>query len=157
MTKFHRLEIAERQLETAVALFLSGLDLSSVITLAGAASGILDELVARAGKEPFVDYARRVHRDLIGHIPKRQAYAHRIEKRLGITDHKHLSKDDEPTIEIDLEAKSAEALARAIADFTTLKGKEEPFVQAFLQWLWENWDGPSMMKKFLSMPDRLKP
>jgi hypothetical protein len=42
-------------------MFLEGRDRSSVITLAGAASGIFDELVRSSGRETFLDYARRVH------------------------------------------------------------------------------------------------
>lgn len=55
--RIHKSDIAKSQLETAVWLLLDGRDRSSVITLAGAASGILDRLVRNAGKEPFVDYA----------------------------------------------------------------------------------------------------
>lgn len=43
--------IAKVQLETAVLLFLNNRDCSSVFTLAGAASGILDRLARNAGKE----------------------------------------------------------------------------------------------------------
>ena len=49
--KVHKGDIAKFQLETAVRLFLTGKDRSSVITLAGAASGILGTLVRNAGKD----------------------------------------------------------------------------------------------------------
>ena len=71
--KIHKGDIARNQLETAVRLFLNERDRSSVITLAGAATGILDTLVRNSGREPFVDYARRVHRELVGHTPKRHS------------------------------------------------------------------------------------
>src|SRR4030042_200584 len=100
-TRFHKSEIARCQLETAVRLFLSGRDRSSVITLAGASSGILDRLVRNAGMEPFVDYACRVCRELRGHTPKRRSYSHHIDKTLGVIAHKHLSKEDSETIELD--------------------------------------------------------
>jgi len=50
MARFYKHDVARFQLQTAVEIFLRGLDRSSVITLAGAASGILDTLVKRAGK-----------------------------------------------------------------------------------------------------------
>jgi hypothetical protein len=59
MPTFHKSDIARTQLETAVDIFLRGLSHHSVITLAGAASGILDGLLLAAGKESFIDYARR--------------------------------------------------------------------------------------------------
>lgn len=157
MPTFHKSEVAKRQLQTAVDIFLRGLDLSSVVTLAGAASGILDALVRRAGKEPFVDYARRVHRELIGTTPKRLSFAHHIEKKLGVTAHKHLAKDDPETIELDLEKQAADALGRAITDYVKLNGQDEPFVKAFLQWAWTNTDGPAQMKKFESVPKKMRP
>lgn len=157
MPRFHKSEIARLQLQTAVDIFLRGLDRSSVITLAGAASGILDTLVKRAGKEPFVDYARRVHHELIGQTPKRKSYSHHIDKRLGVIAHKHLSKDDAETVELDLEKNAADALARAITDYVALNGQDEPFVRAYLQWAWINQNGPEQMEKFASVPAKLRP
>lgn len=156
MQRLHRTDIARRQLETAVELFLQGLDRSSVITLAGAASNVLDSLVRRAGKEPFVDYARRVHDHVVGGTPKRRSYAHHIDVTLGVVAHKHLSPTDADVVELDLEKQAADALARAIADYTTLHGQDEPFVKAYLQWAWVNKDGPTQMEAFKSVPAKLR-
>lgn len=157
MPRFHKSDIAKFQLQTAVGIFLSGMDRSSVITLAGAASGLLDSLVKRTGKEPFVDYARRVHCAIVGHIPKRQSYSHHIDKRLGVIAHKHLGKDEPETVDLDLEKMAADALCRAIADYTMLNGKDEPFVESFLGWAWRNMDGPALMESYQAVPPQLKP
>ncbi|MHB1586804.1 MAG: hypothetical protein ACYCRH_03515 [Acidiferrobacteraceae bacterium] len=157
MARFHKQDVARLQLQTAVDVFLRGLDRSSVITLAGAASGILDALVKRAGKEPFVDYARRVHREIVGYTPKRKSYAHHIDKTLGITAHKHLAEDDPEMVELDLEKNAVDALCRAISDYISLNGQDEPFVKAFLGWTWKNTDGPTLMERFKTVPDRMKP
>jgi len=125
MSRFHKGDIAKTQLQTAVFMFLEGRDRSSVITLAGAASGILDTLVRRSGQEAFLDYAPRVYRDLGGQMPKRSAYLHHINTRLGVIAHKHLWEEDSDTIELDLEQKAADVLCRAIADYITLNGQEE--------------------------------
>lgn len=155
--RLHRTEIAQRQLQTAVELFLQGLDRSSIITLAGAASNVLDTLVRKSGKEPFVDYARRVHDHLVGGTPKRQSYLHHIDTRLGVIAHKHLSPTDPDSVELDLEKQAFDVLARAIADYTTLYGQDEPFVKAYLQWAWVNTDGPGHMEAFKSVPAKLQP
>lgn len=157
MPNFQKCDIARSQLETAVDLFFRGLSHHSVITLAGAASGILSGLVRAAGKETFVDYARRVHAGMKGHMPKRDSYAHHIEKILGISAHKHLSENDTDTIELDLESLAADALARAMADYVTLYGKNEPFVSAYLRWAWVKKDGPRMMEQYEAIPVNMRP
>jgi hypothetical protein len=157
MPRFHKSEIAKHQLQTSVEIFLSGLDLSSVITLAGAAAGILDVLVKCNGKESFVDYARRVHREHVGYTPKRRAYAHHIDKKLGIIAHKHLARNDPEMIELDLEKQATDALARAICDYVVLYGQDEPFVKAYLEWSWNNTDGPALMKRFERVPTKMRP
>lgn len=156
MQKLHRTDIARRQLQTAVELFLQGLDRSSVITLAGAASNVLYSLVRRAGREPFVDYARRVHDHLVGSTPKRQSYSHHLDTKLGVIAHKHLGPKDPNTVELNLEQMAADALARAIADYTTLYGQDEQFIKAYLQWAWLNTDGPAQMEAFKSVPAKLR-
>ncbi len=155
--KVHKSEIVRNQLETAVRLFLNGRDRSSVITLAGAATGILDTLVRNAGHEPFVDYARRVHRELVGHTPKRQSYFHHISKKIGVIVHRHMSKNDPEIVELDLEKMASDALARALADYIKINGQDEPFVKAYFQWAWNNMDGQTLMDEYLKLPENMKP
>jgi hypothetical protein len=157
MSQFEKKEIARLQLQTAVEMFLSGLDRSSVITLAGAASGILDPLVRRTGGEPFVDYARKVHRELRGFMPGRESYSHYIDKKLGVVAHKHLGKGDSETIELDLEKSAFDALARALSDYVCLYGKDEAFVKAFFNWAWKTKDGSTIMTEFKNAPKKLRP
>lgn len=156
-TRFHKSDIAKYQLETAVRLFLSERDRSSVITLAGASSGILDRLVRNAGMEPFVDYACKVYRERFGYTPKRRSYSHHIDKKVGTIVHKHLAEQDSETVELDLEQMAFDALARAFADYVKLYGQDEPFVKAFLTWAWKNKDGQSIMEKFKNIPKKLRP
>jgi hypothetical protein len=155
--RYHKRNIAKSQLQTAVALFLSGRGRSSVITLAGAAGAILDRLVRNEGKEPFVDYACRIHREMAGYMPKRQSYSHHIDKQLGIIAHKHMGQQDSETIDLNLEKMACNALERAVADYVTLNGQEEGFIKAFLQWSWEHKDGPALMEAFKEVPAKLRP
>jgi len=155
--QYHKRDIARWQLETAVRLFLLGMDRSSVITLAGASNTILERIVRNAGKEPFVDYACRVHREMVGFTPKRRSYGHHIDKKLGIIVHKHMGKEDPETVELNLEKMAFDALARTLANYVAINGQEEPFVRAFLNWAWENKDGRALMDEFMKVPERLKP
>ncbi|OGW05964.1 MAG: hypothetical protein A2889_09505 [Nitrospinae bacterium RIFCSPLOWO2_01_FULL_39_10] len=155
-SKYHRAEIASKQLETAVSMFLNGRDRFSVITLAGAASNILSQLVRNQGEEPFIDYSRRVYDALIGFTPPRTKYNKYINERLGINALKHHSAGDATHIELDEEKAAEDAITKAIADYIKIKGQEEPFVKAFLSWAWKNRDGKKMMEDYKNRPTKLK-
>lgn len=155
--RYHKSLIAKCQLETAVFLYLSGRDRSSVISLAGAVATILDRLVMNEGKEPFVDYACRVHREISGSMPKRKSYSHYIDKRLGIIVHKHMGEEDSETVDLDIEKMACEAITRAVADYVNLNGQDEPFIKAFLQWAWQHKGGPALMEAFTKAPKKVKP
>lgn len=155
-TKYHRLEIVARQLETAVVMFLNGRDRFSVITLAGAASNILSQLVRNQGKEPFIDYSIRVHGALIGFTPPRIKYNKHINDKLGINALKHHSAGDATHIELDEERAAEDAIIKAIADYIKIKGQEEPFVRAFLAWTWKHRGGKQIMESYEKIPPKLK-
>jgi hypothetical protein len=146
--KYHKSEIATEQLKTAIFLFLSGRDLSSVITLAGAAGAILERLVRNAGKTPFIDFACNVQNVLGGSTPPRAKYNRYINERFGINPHKHMSADCPDTLEIDLQKSAEDAITKAVADDKTLYGQERDFIKAYLRWAWVNRDGPQVMKDY---------
>ena len=52
--KLHKTEVASRQIDTAIDLFLDGKDYLSVVTLAGASEEIVGSLIARAGKKSMI-------------------------------------------------------------------------------------------------------
>ncbi len=137
--KFHRKEIARSQLQTAISLFLNNVDLSSAITLAGAASNILNQLVRNAGETPFIDFACEVYEfHNKGQTPPREKYNHYMDKLLGISAHKHMSSKCPLTISIDLEKCAPYALTKAVADYITLYGQQESFIKAFLSWSYKH-------------------
>lgn len=117
IVRVHKSEIARCQLDMAVRIFINGKDRSSVITLANAAAAILDRLAQNAGKEAFVDYARRIFREHGGYTPKRQSYFHHIAQRIGAIVHKHLGTNEPDTIDLDLEKMAYDSIARAMADY----------------------------------------
>lgn len=151
--RYHKQDIARAQLETAVQIILDGQHRSSAITLAGAASAILDTLVTRTKKETFVDFARRAYKARMGFTPKRKSYFHHIEKKLGVSAHKHLSQNDPDTVDLDLEKMAIDAVTRAIHDYVTLNGQDDWFVKAFFQYTWIHLDGEKLMKDFNSLDE----
>jgi hypothetical protein len=154
--RYHKRQIASVQLQTAILLFLNGRDLSSVITLAGAAGVILERLVRNEGKRPFIDFACSVADVLSGKTPPRAKYNRYISDRLGINHHKHMSPDCPETIEIDLQESAENAITKAVADYVTLHGQEDDFIKAYLSWTWVYRDGPKIMQDYRNLPEKLK-
>ena len=154
--RYRRLDLAARQLETAVWLFLEGQDPFSAITLAGAASGILMQLVLNAGKQPFADYGRLIAKEHTGVEPRRSKYVRDVNLRFGIDLLKHHSANDLPNIELDEHRAAENAITRALCDYIELCGQEMPFVKAFLQYTWVTRNGPEVMKAYDAQPDRVK-
>jgi hypothetical protein len=155
--RYHRLDLASRQLQTAVALFLRGGDLFSVITLAGAASGLLTQLVINAGKQPFVDYGRLVQSQVFGSAtPSREKYNRQVNDQFGVNALRHHAPTDAPTMDLDERVAAERALIRALVDYIELQGQRDPFVAAFLHWLWVTHDGKKIMSEYESLPKNLK-
>jgi hypothetical protein len=154
--RYLRLDIATRQLETAVWMFLEGKDRFSVITLAGAASAILMRLVLNADKQPFADYGRLVMNERSGSMPAREKYNRRINLLFGIDALKHHAANDPPTLELEEERAAENAIIRAMADYIELRGQDAPFVKAFLQWTWVSRNGPELMRAYEAQPERVK-
>jgi hypothetical protein len=154
--RYSRLDIAARQLETAVWLFLEGKDRFSVITLAGAASGVLTQLVLNAGKQPFADYGRLIVQEHSGALPTRKKYIRRINLLFGVDALKHHAPNDPPTIELKEERAAENAITRSLADYIELCGQDAPFVKAFLQWTWSSRNGPELMKAYDAQSERIK-
>ncbi|HTW39040.1 MAG TPA: hypothetical protein VMD49_10770 [Steroidobacteraceae bacterium] len=154
--RYHKLDLAARQLETAVWMFLESKDRFSVITLAGAASGILMQLVLNAGKLPFADYGRLIIREQSGVMPTREKYNKRVSDLFGINVLKHHAADDPPIVELSEERAAENAIIRALVDYIELRGQDAPFVKAFLQYTWVARNGPEVMKAYNAQPERVK-
>jgi hypothetical protein len=157
LEKFHRKEIVKKQLETAVKLFLNKTDLSSVITLSGAAANVLSQLIKNADKESFLDYARGIYNRFKKSTPAREKYNHYIDRTLGISSHKHMNKNCSEMVSLDLEQCACDALTRSISDYVVLYGQNELFIKVFLKWSWEK-EGPAikerLIQKFKNMSEK---
>ncbi len=116
----HKLDVAVKQLETAIDLFVDRGDYISAITLAGAAEDILGTLVKRKGARPAVD---ELCSSLIAkHVPTadprhiRDKYLNKPRNSL-----KHANRLKEDAIEIEVEAEAISMIARALSNLLTLE------------------------------------
>jgi len=135
---YQRLDLASRQLETAIGLFIGGHDKFSVITLAGAADGLLSQLVANKGEKTFVETLAGESDDSA--TSSRGAMGTHVNRLLFINAVKHMDDGDDGILTLDLFNWAFAAIMIAVADLVTLQGRGVNFVEAFLLWVKQNLD-----------------
>lgn len=64
--KIHKIEIAQRQIDTAIELFLNDKDFVSALTLAGAGEEITGKLLERKGERNMVQKLHSWYQDTTG-------------------------------------------------------------------------------------------
>lgn len=165
-----KLALAERQLETAIGLFVSRRDRISALSLAGAADGILHGLVLKAGKQPFADYALGVSEALAGQTPAKAKFSRHINDQLKINDLKHMDEGGPDEVAFDPDVSALGAILKAIANHKKLVPEHPDFIKAMLQWAWMFWDGEKitenepyvepagqrLMKQYGERPEKIK-
>jgi hypothetical protein len=124
------LEIAHRQIERAVVLFLDDKDYVSALTLAGAAEEILGKLLNKEGKEHWLDSISKGALQALG-FPKKELEtpeALKARKEIAnIANHfkntvKHYN--DDGTIKLLVDVAAAEMIDRAISNYFNLTQRE---------------------------------
>lgn len=130
------LDLAVNQLETAVALFISGHDKFSVVTLAGAADAILSQYVTRQNRKNF----SRLIAEKDNRLDDYKQVGSEINDVLHINALKHLDPGDEEYVDIDdLDACSIAAILKALVNYKILNPvRGMQFIEAFRQYLSSN-------------------
>lgn len=140
MRSHSKFDIAANQLASAIGLFVSDRDKFSAITLAGAADTILSQLLLDQEKENFTDHSRKMEAEETGVLRNRGEHGKAINDVLRINALKHMDKDDDDYVEIDLDECALGAISKAVANYVDLAGREADFIQAFLFWVKLNVD-----------------
>lgn len=124
------LEIAHRQIERAITLFLDDNDFVSALTLAGAAEEILGKLLNKQGREHWLDSISKGALRLLGFSVEELESPEALKSKKGITNHanryknsfKHYNNDGTVTLIVDLAA--AEMIDRAVSNYFDLTQRE---------------------------------
>lgn len=124
------LEIAHRQIERAIVLFIDDKDYVSALTLAGAAEEILGKLLNNEGREHWLDSISKSALRALGFQKKeiQSIEAAKIKKAIAnfANQHKnrikHYNQDGSVTFFTDVAA--AEMIDRAIANYFDLTQRE---------------------------------
>ncbi|ADQ83568.1 hypothetical protein [Methylovorus sp. MP688] len=122
-TRLTALEIAERQLLTALQMWRDG-DFISCITLAGAAEEILGKRMLKLGLEPSFDNIKETIVRFARHFGEADQNINKTVAELmnqTRNELKHYSGDE--SLEFDIKADAEEMLERAISNYTGLTGR----------------------------------
>jgi hypothetical protein len=134
--KLHKKEIAKRQIDAAIELFLAGKDYLSVVTLAGAGEEILGKLLVRHSKKNMVDYLKELDKRLSGGREFRIVNQEINGFRNSL---KHANDETEDEINVVEGREHAIAmLSRSLTNYALFEGSLSKKMEHFLQWLGDN-------------------
>ena len=139
--KYNKIDIAIKQLETALALFLSEKKCFSALTLAGAAEEILGKALKIKGIENSLQaqYKKYSQEGLEWINPPRTwAEFTTYGKNKARNAIKHLSGPDDITFEADIEDEALWMLVRAIDNYNRLGFTPTKIMHEFDEWFYEN-------------------
>ena len=133
---YDKLDIACKQLNTAIDLFFKKTNHYSVITLAGAAEEILGRYMELIGKQSsltgIVKETALVHKHLYGEeLPHKEF---KMRENMARNSIKHLDSDEDLTVTFDSEGEMIGMLVRATDNFYGLEIPETDQVKNFREW-----------------------
>lgn len=131
------IDLAAEQLRSSICLFVTGQDLFSSITLAGAADVLLCRAVEKRGKETFTSHVLKAENAPGKTLPE---MGHEINNMFHINALKHMDGEGDASVTLNLREAAIGAILKALPNYTLLRGKEEDFVKVFLMWIKNNLD-----------------
>jgi hypothetical protein len=134
--KLHKMKIAERQIHTAIDIFLAGNDYLSVVTLAGAGEDILGKLLARHSQKNAVDNLKELDKRISG---GREFKIVNQEINGFRNSLKHANDETEDEMDVAEGQEHAIAmLSRSLHNYNLLEKRLSNKMEQFLQWLRNN-------------------
>ena len=133
----YKTDIAVKQLETAIKLFLERKDYICAITLAGASEEILGKLVERVGKKPAIKSSIESLKTIYSiNISDKEL----ISKHLNFARNtlKHANVTDEDKVELDAQTEAISLILRAIDNLIRLDKSVSYNTPNFFVWLNNN-------------------
>lgn len=134
--KLHKKEIARRQIDTAIDLFLEGKDYLSVVTLAGAGEEIIGKLLKRARRRNMLDHLL----DLDKRISRGREFTVVNQEINGFRNAlKHATDPAEDLVDVAQDKEHAIAmLSRALTNYSALDASLSFKMEQFYAWLQNN-------------------
>jgi hypothetical protein len=141
--KLHKTEIAKREIETAIDLFLSDKDPVSALGLAGAAEDILGGLLRRNGEKSMLENLHDWYQDTTGTNISFGDFA--TNANLARNTLKHANAPGEDEVEI-FRWETVQMLMRALYNWKALGHPPSEQMLEFNRWLKEHKDSYASLK-----------
>lgn len=136
-----RFRLADDQLRTAIGLFVAGADQLAVITLAGAADGILSGLTKMRGKITFTESIFAEDQDVDGVIyASAGQHAKAVNNLFFVNSLKHFDRGESEFVQLRLQEAAVGAILKALANYVSLEEHDRELVLAFRVWIKQNLD-----------------
>jgi hypothetical protein len=131
------LDLATAQLKSSICLFLTGRDLFSSITLAGAADVLLCRIVENRGEENFTEHVQKSEDNS---DKTREDIGKEINDIFHINSLKHMDHKDDISVTMNLRSAAYGAILKTLPNLKIICGLDHDFVKAFLLWIKANLD-----------------
>lgn len=135
--KLHKIEIAQRQIDTAIDLFLNDKDFVSTLTLAGAGEEITGKLLDRKGEKNMLQKLHAWYQETIGTQMEFGEFSRRAN--LARNTLKHANSPDEDDVEIQ-RWEAVQMIMRAMTNYKELVGSPSESMNVMAGWIAKNKD-----------------
>jgi len=133
--KLHKIEIAQRQIDTAIDLFLDDKDFVSALTLAGAGEEITGKLLDRKGEKNMLQKLHAWYQETTG---GKMEYAEFSRKtNLARNTLKHANSPEEDEVEIQ-RWEAVQMIMRAMTNYKELVGSPSDKMKVMASWIAKN-------------------
>lgn len=133
--KLHKTEIAKRQIDTAIDLFLEGKDFVSALTLAGAGEEITGKLLERNGAKKMLEKLHAWYVETMGSKIEYGEFARKTNVARNTL--KHANNPEEDEIEIQ-RWEAVQMIMRAMTNYKELAGESSDKMKIMAGWLIKN-------------------
>lgn len=129
----NRLDMARRQLDTALSLYFQGNDHFSVITLAGAADEIFGKVLRAQGQAPRLEELSKTVAEIYKRLFGSEIAARTVADRANLARNalKHWDDGQSLDVEFDVLKEAKDMVERSIANYWALFGDLTPSMERF--------------------------
>ena len=133
--KLHKIEIAQRQIDTAIDLFLDDKDFVSALTLAGAGEEITGKLLDRKGWKNMLQKLHAWYQEATGEKMEFTEFSRKTNLARNALKHANSPEEDEVEIQ---RWEAVQMIMRAMTNYKELVGSPSDKMKVMAGWIAKN-------------------